>query len=268
MAAVWRDQLHHGERIRPLARYIAWHTYHVRTGQPYLADLPNGYRTLVWPDSDSGVSNVYSRRVDYHEMRYAREVLARDDYAIDVGANVGNRTLAIADRIRGALLIDANPIALDRARINLEINGLDLERFEFLEAAVGAVSGWAEFSTLPGTSTLNRVLEDDAVGERRTVRMTTLDDVMAKDPSRVCNFLKTDAEGADYDVLLGASRILSSAELKLVMFERWPSVPIEQFTSLLAKFDLHVFALDTSGEPTTRPKVLTDSPNLLARRAR
>ena len=63
------------------------------------------------------------------------------------------------------------------------------------------------------------ILEETIISSVIVVRLTTLDDELsARDFSEV-DFLKIDAEGHDFYVLLGAQNYISSRRIKIIQFE-------------------------------------------------
>lgn len=269
--AIAAEDLNRGSRVRLLANYARWHLYHQPTGQPFLATLPNGRRTLVLPDSDSGVGNIYSHNVEQHELDLIRRVLRPGDFIVDVGCNVGNRTLALTDVIGGALLLDPNPLAVARATSNFLLNDLDMSRYHFVAKAAGSAPGWVEFTDLGGTDTNNRVVVEGGAGNGRDtagaptnkVAVTTVDDELRR-LGETCAFIKSDAEGFDLEVLRGSTETLASGTVRLVMFERWAATPLDPFRSLFADLGWPLFTVDHRGAVTTAEEAILATRNVFA----
>jgi FkbM family methyltransferase len=221
----------------------------------------------VYPDSDSGLENIYTVNVDYWENAFIRSQLKPGDFIVDAGCNVGNRTLVLSDIIGGALLLDANEACLKRLRDNFLLNdGINLTNYHMVNKAVGAELKRVQFTNLGGTSCWNRIYEGPDSGDvhSRIVEMTTVDNEMAKLRNPQCSFMKFDLEGHDYCGLLGAKKTLKTDSMKLVQFERWANVdvrPIEDFFDSISWF---IFALDANGKPTLDRKVITTALNLFA----
>ena len=78
--------------------------------------------------------------------------------------------------------------------------------------------------------------------------MVTLDSVIEKLGNPQVTFLKTDLEGYDLDALRGATNLLKSKSLKLVVFERWPNADLNEFIRLFDDMGWDVYALDDLGE--------------------
>ena len=170
------DPLNRGRRLAFLRNYLYWFLWARPRGKKLLVALENGLQTWVHPDSDSGVSMLFTRNVDYYDDRYIRSQLQPGDFIVDAGCNVGNRTLALADLLGGALLLDSNPICLQRLEANFSLNQLELARFERVAKAVGAESGVIYFSDFGGTHCSNQVIsaEEAARGKAREVPVTVV----------------------------------------------------------------------------------------------
>jgi FkbM family methyltransferase len=257
------EPLNRGHRWEFFKRYLRWYLLDKPRGNTVEITLFNGMKSLVHPDSDSGVSSIFNRNVDYHETVFIRKQLDKGDFIVDAGCNVGNRSLALADLAGGALMIDANPNCIARARENFAINHIPLDNFHFLQRAVGEQPGTVEFPDDDGTCCQNRIGETGPGDGMIQVPMVTLDDAVASIGNPPVAFLKTDLEGYDLSALKGARKLLSSGSLKLVVFERWPSTRLEEFLDYFADFGWEVFAIDSNGIGKS-PEQLLASRNLLA----
>lgn len=142
-------------------------------------------------------------------------------YFVDVGANVGEWTLALA-RLRPGLkgvAFEPNPETARRLRENLAAGGLS--SCEVIEAAAGAAEGRAGFfaETAFGetSSFYAAALRTDA--ERIEVAVKSLDDVLSARGVAQVDLLKIDAEGHDFAVLQGAQAYLAARRIAVVQFE-------------------------------------------------
>jgi len=260
------DKLNRGQRFRLLLNYFTWFLYSKPRKRTFKITFPNGLRSIVYPDSDSGVSSIYTRNVDFHGFAYVRSILKKGDFIIDAGCNVGNRTLMLADIAGGALLIDANEKCLERLNGNFRLNTLNMSNFHVVCKAVGSRKGIVKFTDIGGTSTQNRVVQeaDKSGASIKTVGMTTIDDEMDNIGNPPCSFVKTDLEGCDLDALRGAVRTLQNGSMKLARFERWQEVPLPPFVDFFTHLNWVVFALDANGAPTIDEQIVKSSLNLFA----
>ena len=186
----------------PLASYL----YHrVREGVAPLAPAvptPYGFRF-------AGNAAMRSGGFEREEIELVRELLEERDALIDVGANIGLYTCLARSLGKQALAVEPLAANVRRLRANLGANGWkDTEiatvglaakegEAELLGADTGAslVSGWAGLSQ----STLLR----------RTIRLTTLDNLLEGRYVDQRLLVKIDIEGAEHACLRGAAHTLA-----------------------------------------------------------
>jgi FkbM family methyltransferase len=124
--------------------------------------------------------------------------------AVEVGANIGAHTLALAKIVgpKGRVLaFEPQRTAFQMLCANLAVNGI--EHVDAHWAAAGSETGHITVPRLPGTERAN--FGGLAVGGEQgdAVRLLTLDSLALPG----CDFLKIDVEGMERDVLLGARDI-------------------------------------------------------------
>lgn len=264
---IWLDPLNRGQRLKYLGQYLYWFGWARPRGKTLITRLENGMRTKVYPDSDSGVSQLFTRNVDYYDDMFLRRQLRAGDFIVDAGCNVGNRTLALADLIGGALLLDANPLCLQRMAENYQLNKLPLERFVRVAKAVGAEPGVLYFSDMGGTHCSNQVIPAEQAQQSKAVEVpvTTIDAELAALGQPPCQYIKFDLEGQDLEGLKGAEQTLRQGQVRLVKFERWRNRPLQGFLDFFANLNWEVFALDDQGKVSQDPRLLQSRSNLFAR---
>jgi FkbM family methyltransferase len=264
--AIWLEPLNRGQRLGYTARYLRWYLLDKPAGRSALVTLANGLRSKVYADSDSGVSNLFTRNVDFHETAFIRAQLTPGDYIVDAGCNVGNRTLALADIISGALMLDANPVCIERVGENFGLNQIDISRYTLVTKAVSDTPGVATFSDLGSASCQNQIV---AAGQATAVRtrdvaVTTVDGELAALGNPPVRYIKVDCEGFDLQVLRGASQTLRSGTVAIVEFERWATQPLAGFQAFFADLGWTVFAIDDQGRPSQDESLVNRRTVLLA----
>lgn len=263
---ILRDELNKGSRCRLLFDYFSWYFYHRPRKHTFQITLQNGMKSIVYPDSDSGVSNIFTRNVNYYENEFIRSQLNKGDFVIDAGCNVGNRTLVLADIIGGALLIDANEECTNRLIENFKLNHINMKNYHICSKAVGSEKGRVLFTDMGGTSCLNKIVDDGNQLDVYAgyVEMTTIDDEMEHLGNPTCSFIKLDLEGYDLEGLIGAKKTLSNNHVRLVEFERWKTVELSLFKDFFDDLGWVIFALDSKGKPTYNEETILSSTNLFA----
>ncbi len=259
------EPLNKGKKIQFLRKYLMWQLFQKRK-KSYIIKFENGLKSIVRPvpDNDAGEIGIWTRNMDYYDTQFVRSILHKGDYIVDAGCNVGNRTLALADLLGGALLIDAGRVAVARTREHLALNKLSPDHFIVLNMAVGEKVGIVRFTDAGGASTLNRVIEEGVPYERTIeVEMTTIDKevrLWGESPA----FIKIDVEGQDLNALKGALNTLKNGSVKLVKFERNQSEPLIPIIEFFSEIKWQVFSLDKKGIPSTSGNLISQDMNLFA----
>jgi FkbM family methyltransferase len=141
---------------------------------------------------------------------------------VDVGANVGEWSLAFARRMTvepEGLLFEPSPETAAHLRTVLAREGL--EKLEVIERAASERPGQAMFYAEPGfgeTSSLFTVANGVSAFVV-PVTLTKLDDELSARKITHIDFLKVDAEGNDFNALLGGESYISSRRISVIQFE-------------------------------------------------
>lgn len=150
-----------------------------------------------------------------------QKILRPGDVYIDVGANIGMHMLAAARAMQGSgKVIGFEPFGPTKALIDktMWINGFS-NITETHQAAVSNKSG-SQLLNIGATSGHHSLFELDtpiALAKPPVqVDLTSLDEII--DPDLTIHLLKIDAEGAELDVIDGATRLLNSnPQIKLIV---------------------------------------------------
>ena len=171
------------------------------------AILPFGYRERL------GQGFLLRGEFESSELLSAIEAARPGTVAVDVGANVGLFTLALATRVglKGCV-IAIDPLEENVARIEA---GASLNRLGNVRTACCAAG-----SSEPGTMQLYLAADSAFTSSEkpkeggtgvgtRTVAQRTLDSLWRSNGSPLVTFVKIDVEGAEFSVLQGARDLLS-----------------------------------------------------------
>ena len=151
----------------------------------------------------------------------ARTTDPRGAVCLDVGANEGDYSRALAEHLPGASIHAFEPVerTCEELRETLAGTGVTVHG-----VALGAQRGSADMHVIEGHSqlaSLHPLLSHPSRPESsvEVVEVTTLDEwAAANDIPRIA-LLKIDVEGAELEVLRGASRMIRDGAIDMVQFE-------------------------------------------------
>ncbi len=186
----------------------------------------HGYRiALDLGDYFERETYYLGRFYEWEIQAVVKSLLRPGDAFIDVGANIGMLTLygaAVVGSMGTVLAFEPNPEARARLHRHLEMNGLSHVRVydRALSDARGR-SVLAMPSHRTGTGTLRSV--DGHSCRSFDIQTARLDDFIAEIPRHRRVLLKIDTEGYDFNVLKGASRLLSRSRVSVIaeVNEKW-----------------------------------------------
>jgi FkbM family methyltransferase len=214
---------------------IASYLNRLFTAEPVTFDLAGVGRVTL----DLGIEmqqHVYwagLSRDDAATVRLARAMLPRDGVFVDVGANVGLHTLAIAAHVaEGGAVVAFEPHPVNH---RLLVHNLEQNR---LRHVVAENLGLAEAAaTLTGTARASGGNWSLASrGDYRfEVRLVRLDDYLRDHPLPRLDLMKIDVEGAEVRVLRGARQTIERFR-PLIVFEVCPSWLAKMQTSVAELF--------------------------------
>ncbi len=154
------------------------------------------------------------------EARFALSLVPAGGHAVDVGANVGFYTLALACHVgpRGRVLaVEPASEACTRLEDNIRRNGLTNVRLARAAAAESPGSLTLHLSATDlGSSSCVRVPSPYEAAGTETVTAAPLDDLI-QEAGIEPHFIKIDAEGMELAVLRGAARTLRARRPALMV---------------------------------------------------
>lgn len=137
--------------------------------------------------------------------------LGAGDVAMDVGANIGFLTVAMASAVGASgrvLAVEPVPDNAARLRASLERNGLG--NVTLFEVASGAAAGEIELELTrdPAFVSAHGAVGGGPVGRRLKVPVARIDDLWASAGSPRVKVMKIDTEGAEMEGLAGAEGMI------------------------------------------------------------
>jgi len=213
-----------------------------RTNDPtvVIKEIAPGVRLFIDLSDHVIGLNILRGQYEQDEIRFVRRVLEEGDCAIDVGGHIGFFTMQMAamvgpgGRVYAFEPFDANADLLERS---IAENGFG-DRILFQRAAAGAASGTATL-TFPvetlnsgGAYLLRNGSAPLAGNRKKDVPVVALDALEMRRPIR---FIKMDVEGAEPQVVRGATRLIKEdrpvilSELHPTQLERASGVTADAF---------------------------------------
>lgn len=168
--------------------------------------LPNGVLIYLSPDSQL---KYLGRKFDEDLKKIAAERISSDSVVWDVGANCGVFSFS-SSAAKSIVSVEADPFLSNLIQESIIINDLPVV---LVSAAAYSESGIAEFSIAKRGRASNHLSavagRSQTGGERYRILVPTITLDMLLDKVPAPTFIKIDVEGAEVNVLKGATRILS-----------------------------------------------------------
>jgi FkbM family methyltransferase len=180
--------------------------------KPYLTvDTQHGQMFVLSGDTVIGRSLRIYGEFSGDEVSSISQLIDPGSLALDVGANIGVHTLAMAQAVGPT----GRVVALEPQRhchqvlcANVVANGLT--NVDCIRAAAGRISGVCGIPDMPPQTRMNfgaaTIAADSAAPQTVEVPLVALDDL--KLPGQPCSFVKVDAEGHEVEVLKGAEALI------------------------------------------------------------
>lgn len=200
--------------------------------RPVVYDDRHGLRYVLRPRENAAAYFRARGNYEIAETEHCAHYLRPGMVAFDVGAHIGLYTLLFARIVGNDGAVHAFEADLENAR-RLRVNVLlnDLTNVVVAEVAVAAAPGLVTLNRfangLNAWHSLGRPRMPDPDAPRRTVEPVssveveaiTLDDHCARNRVDSIDLLKIDVEGAEVDVLRGATRLLEQRAVRAIQFE-------------------------------------------------
>jgi FkbM family methyltransferase len=183
-------------------------------GPLYFFDLPfpdNRMRLKCW---DANVLCSFLLRQYFYERDQVRIQPEAGDTALDLGACFGDTALAFSSAVgeRGLVhTFDFMPLHATILRQNLDMNPHLASRVRFHEFGVGAAD------SEPKNGSLRTTIDPGARVDADSVRIRSIDSLVASGEVERVDFIKMDIEGSELDALKGAVKTLGQFKPKLAI---------------------------------------------------
>ena len=174
----------------------------------------------------SGFSEFYtsSQYISFAESKFLKTYAFEQGDIVDVGANLGGISIALAKRFpeRKIYSFEPNPHTFKSLLGNIKLNNLDNVKPQRL--ALAKENGFVSFDADPiarATCSINRGSE---LEEGISVPCMSLDSFVKEKEISEISFLKVDVEGYESLVFQGGKAVLDSKIAKVIYFEVCPNL--------------------------------------------
>jgi FkbM family methyltransferase len=209
-----RHPLNAKHKLKSLGNFLSWQIGTRILGKKVIVPWVDDAKFIAGSGETGLTGNVYVGFMEYLDMLFLLHALQPGETFVDVGANIGAYTILASKVVQSpSIAFEPLPGTADRLKDQLQINRI--ESFaDVRNMGVGDAKGALFFTN--NNDTTNKVsLEGDAQNTTR-VEVSTLDAEL-RDDARY--FFKIDVEGFEYNVLSGASHILSSDSISAIIIE-------------------------------------------------
>ncbi len=209
-----RHPLNAENKIKALIKFIKWQLGIRLLDRKILTPWVNNSSFICGLGETGMTGNYYTGLIEYEDMGFLLHTLQSDEIFVDIGANVGAYTI-LASKVIGSQSIAFEPLpeTIDRLRDQIQINRID-SRVDIRNKGVGDKKCQLFFTN--NNDTTNKVSPAGNVNNSTIVEVTTLD-IELDNNSKY--FLKIDVEGFEFNVIEGASNLLSSDAISTVIIE-------------------------------------------------
>lgn len=138
--------------------------------------------------------------------------IKKGDVVIEAGANLGSETILLSKLVGEGKVygFEPNPYTFERLSINVTIN--DLKNVKVYDIAIGEKNGDISFNIYPKgfcNPGMSSKYMETPLTTKITVQQKTLDTFVQEQGITKLDFLKMDIQGAEMDLLNGASATIS-----------------------------------------------------------
>lgn len=127
--------------------------------------------------------------------------IKKNDVVVDIGANIGAFSVLAAIKTQNGSVFAYEPEENNYSKLLENINGNDLHNISPSKLIISDKNGFCDLFIGNLSNATHSIHETDSKKSRR-VKCITLKDIFTCNNLKKIDFLKIDAEGAEYDILL------------------------------------------------------------------
>lgn len=166
---------------------------------------------------------------------------------IDIGAGLGDFAISVAYEHPGCRVYAYEPFAESYALLEENIRLNTVTNVRVFPIAIGAKSGETVLFTT-GAAVQHTTANASSSAQAMTVQGLCLDDVFVTNAIAVCDFLKIDSEGGEYDALFHASE-MTLKKIRHICLEYHDGLTKYSHTDLVDYLQQKGFEVKTASNP-------------------
>ncbi len=172
--------------------------------------------------------------------------LKQDDIVLEAGANIGSETLLISKILNKGTIycFEPNPYSFERLKINISIN--ELKNVYAYDYALGEADNEIKFHIYPKgfcNSGMSSKYMETSITHEITVIQKTVDTFVHENNITKLDFIKMDIQGAEIDLLNGASETLKRFKPTIFTEACEPYNDTKQLYEILVSLGYDVFLI-------------------------
>jgi FkbM family methyltransferase len=196
-----------------------------------------------WVRSPMDIWSIKETFLDdfYHLME--KDDKFHNGIIIDIGAGIGEFAIQSAFAYPNCKIYGFEPYLESYALFEKNIALNDLKNVTAVDAAIASVSGNFSIDTSSGNPLKYRMQTSEVSNQTIKIRTIQLIDYMDQHGIQICDILKLDCEGGEYDILLSLSTSTLIRFKKIVM-EYHDTLTIHNHNELVEKLTIAGFQVD------------------------
>jgi len=190
-------------------------------------------------------NNIFSVFIgsSFHELKIRRYFDLNKGVFVDIGANIGKYTIIMGKKLKDkgkVIAIEPEKKNFEILKKNVELNGLD--NVILINAACFSKEKKLKFYLDKRAGSHSFYQEKVKSSKAITVQAKRLDKILSELKIKKVDLIKMDVEGAEAEVLKGATRILKSHPK--IIFEAWDENYLKKVKKVLKPFNYKIKKID------------------------
>lgn len=177
-------------------------------------------------------TSEYSEKISanglQHILQVSDRVLGKNATVIDIGANIGITSIAMAQYCPGGTVfaLEPHPRTFNQLKTNVDINKSKISAIiKPINVGVSELSGTVKFRDEDRYNTGNSIIKDgslfNSVYDTVDVSMVTGKDLFVSEGIESANLIKIDVEGFEIDVLKSLKDVMGICNCFIMEFNHW-----------------------------------------------